>query len=63
MNENIDRNELVKYINEEIAANGASSRFYGKGLDPDTGKYDADEIADAIINGEIEFDTTNFQLQ
>ena len=62
MNKNIDRNELVKYINEEINANGTSSRFYGQGLDPDTGEYDAEAIADAIVNGEIEFDTKNFEL-
>lgn len=54
MNESIDRNELVDYIHDEISANGTSSRFYGCGLDPDTGEYDAEAIADAIINGEIE---------
>lgn len=62
MNKNIDRNELVKFIHEEISANGTSSQFCGRGLDPDTGEYDADAIADAIINSEIELDTKNYEL-
>lgn len=62
MNKDIDRDELVKYIKDEISANGSSSCFYGQGLDPDTGEYDAEEIAEKIINGEIDFDTKAFEI-
>lgn len=53
MNVNVNKAELVKWIHQEIAAKGTSSKFFGHGLDKRTGNYDADKIADRLISGAL----------
>jgi len=48
-----DFEKAVEYIHKEIASNGTSSEFVGRGLNVATGEYDAEEIASAIENGEF----------
>ncbi len=48
-----DTNAAIEYIHQEIAGNGTNSIFMGRGLDIDTGEYDAEEIAEAIERGEF----------
>ncbi|RPJ36268.1 MAG: hypothetical protein EHM35_08395 [Planctomycetaceae bacterium] len=56
----INYGALVQAIHDEIANHGTSSRF-AAWID-EIGAYDVDEIAAAVMNGEVDMDLTGIAM-